>query len=183
MDDAIAKITNQLIWPVPATPDPLTGRPFSYEPVLNPKTGQYSPHLGTDIKGKEGVDEILAALGGTVAWKATSNNSGNYIYIDTKLESGVYIQTRYRHMFDEAIPEIGDHVEAGELIGYVGNTGNSDGPHLHFEIWISTDGKPVSSKAKNDNYHNYNGIPIDPARVYPNNKVRADEWTKEGKRK
>ncbi len=171
-DTAVEKLVSKLTWPVPSTPDPMTGRPFSLDSVQSPETGEWKPHLGTDIKGEKGAD-VLAATKGTVADVGFTESKGNYIYINSVV-GGINIQTRYIHLNKKAIPKVGEEVKAGQLIGYVGNTGASEGPHLHFEIWISTDNKPVNIDAWRKNY--YNGFPVDPARVYPNNKVRADEW-------
>lgn len=88
-----------------------------------------SKHYGIDISAPIGTN-ICAAESGTVIISSygTSGN-GNYITIE---HNGNY-KTLYAHCKDLFVKE-GDTVEKGELIASVGSTGNSTGPHLHFEI-------------------------------------------------
>lgn len=85
-------------------------------------------HTGIDIGGESGSD-ILAADGGVVTYSAWVNGYGNYIAIDH--ENGY--QTAYAHL-DELLVSEGERVFKGQKIAYMGSTGNSTGPHLHFEI-------------------------------------------------
>lgn len=91
-------------------------------------------HEGIDIANLRGTP-IYAADGGTVIYAARKSGYGNFIII----YHGDGKETCYGHLNDYAVGE-GDTVEKGQLIGYMGNTGRSTGPHLHFEIRIN--GKP-----------------------------------------
>ena len=85
-------------------------------------------HRGTDIPAPEGTP-ILAAHSGTVIISGWNNSYGNQVLLD----NGAGLSTRYAHMTQTAVTA-GEAVTAGQVIGYVGNTGDSTGNHLHFEI-------------------------------------------------
>ena len=85
-------------------------------------------HNGTDFLGNIG-DSVEASDGGTVSFSGASEGYGNLIIIDHK--NGY--ETYYGHLNKSYVSE-GDKVESGEIIGEIGSTGNSTGPHLHFEI-------------------------------------------------
>ena len=87
-----------------------------------------SGHRGTDIPAPEGTP-ILAAHGGTVIISGWNNSYGNQVL----LNNGAGLSTRYAHMTAAAV-SAGETVTAGQVIGYVGNTGDSTGFHLHFEV-------------------------------------------------
>lgn len=87
-----------------------------------------SGHRGTDIPAPEGTP-ILAAHGGTVIISGWNNSYGNQVLFD----NGAGLSTRYAHMTAAAV-SAGETVTAGQVIGYVGNTGDSTGFHLHFEV-------------------------------------------------
>ena len=85
-------------------------------------------HSGVDIASAEG-SIILAAADGAVAETGFNASDGNYLVLD----HGDGLETRYAHCRDIAV-QAGDAVRAGEMIGAVGSTGMSTGPHLHFEV-------------------------------------------------
>ena len=87
-----------------------------------------SGHRGTDIPAPEGTP-ILAAHGGTVIISGWNNSYGNQVLLD----NGAGLSTRYAHMTAAAV-SAGETVTAGQVIGYVGNTGDRTGFHLHFEV-------------------------------------------------
>jgi murein DD-endopeptidase MepM/ murein hydrolase activator NlpD len=104
------------------------------------------PHLAPQLFMHEGVDfaaptgtPVYAAADGVVVDAAPNGGYGNWIRIDHSSK----LSTVYGHLlaFAPGI-EPGESVVRGELIGFVGNTGRSTGPHLHFEI--RSDGKPVN---------------------------------------
>lgn len=85
-------------------------------------------HRGTDIPAPEGTP-ILAAHSGTVLVSGWNDNYGNQVLLD----NGAGLSTRYAHMTQAAVTA-GEAVTAGQVIGYVGSTGDSTGNHLHFEV-------------------------------------------------
>lgn len=101
------------------------------------------PHTGVDIAAKHGTP-VLAAGGGTVIWAGWGLYSGNSEDTGDPYGKAVAIRhdfgyqgqdlyTIYGHM-DEVLVTRGQHVTVGEPIGFVGDTGFTTGPHLHFEI-------------------------------------------------
>ena len=85
-------------------------------------------HRGTDIPAPEGTP-ILAAHSGTVLVSGWNDSYGNQVLLD----NGTGLSTRYAHMIKTAVTA-GETVTAGQVIGYVGSTGDSTGNHLHFEV-------------------------------------------------
>lgn len=104
---------------------------------VNPVSGVVRPHTGTDIGAQQGAP-IWAAQSGTVILAANNGGYGNCVILD----HGNGVTTLYGHM-SAILVQKGDVVQQGEQIGRVGSTGNSTGPHLHFEIMI--DGVPVDA--------------------------------------
>lgn len=102
-----------------------------YHPVLN----QWRMHRGVDL-GAPMNTPIYASADGVVTYTGyQADGAGNYVTIDHTGESEGY-RTRYFHM-TRYIVSVGQEVEQGELIGYVGHTGIHTGDHLHFEVWIN----------------------------------------------
>ena len=87
-------------------------------------------HSGIDIGADEG-EAICAAKSGRVIFSGTADGYGNYI----KIDHGGGLETAYGHCSVLAA-NVGDEVEKGQTIAYVGSTGYSTGPHLHFEVKI-----------------------------------------------
>ena len=85
-------------------------------------------HRGTDIPAPEGTP-ILAAHSGTVLVSGWNDSYGNQVLLD----NGAGLSTRYAHMTKTAVTA-GETVTEGQVIGYVGSTGDSTGNHLHFEV-------------------------------------------------
>ena len=85
-------------------------------------------HRGTDIPAPEGTP-ILAAHSGTVLVSGWNDSYGNQVLLD----NGAGLSTRCAHMTQTAVTA-GEAVTAGQVIGYVGSTGDSTGNHLHFEV-------------------------------------------------
>lgn len=86
-------------------------------------------HKGIDMHAPVGAD-VLAAESGTVIY--ADDTEGDY-GLKVEIDHGGGVVTRYGHL-DSILVDVGDVVDAGELIGSCGNTGNSIGPHLHFEV-------------------------------------------------
>jgi murein DD-endopeptidase MepM/ murein hydrolase activator NlpD len=88
-------------------------------------------HQGQDTFAACGTP-LVAAHGGTVKAAAFQSAAGNYLAVDGE---GTGQDYTYMHLREPALVKEGDTVLAGEPIGYVGDTGDADGCHLHFEIW------------------------------------------------
>lgn len=106
-----------------------------YDWRIHPVTGERKFHEGIDIAGMGYNAPIYAANNGTVMSivpQSSGSGYGNYIVINHN--NGYY--TLYGHMnkFVSGL-KVGDTVLKGQLIGYVGSTGISTGPHIHFEVW------------------------------------------------
>lgn len=87
-------------------------------------------HNGIDIPASSGTS-IMAVSDGWVAWSSYSSSAGNWIGID----HGNGVHSIYMHM-SSRIAQEGDYVTAGQVIGQVGSTGRSTGPHLHLSICV-----------------------------------------------
>lgn len=103
---------------------------------VHPITKKWSMHRGVDIAAPVGT-RVYAIADGQVIMARRNGSAGNEIRI--KHANG--IESRYLHMHNRTV-KVGDKVRAGQLIGTVGNTGRSTGPHLHFELRIG--GKSVN---------------------------------------
>jgi murein DD-endopeptidase MepM/ murein hydrolase activator NlpD len=88
-------------------------------------------HQGQDVFAKCGTP-LLAARGGTIKFKQYHAAAGNYVVIDA---AGTDVDYVYMHLAEPTPFRPGDHVYTGQRIGAVGDTGNADGCHLHFELW------------------------------------------------
>jgi len=95
-------------------------------------------HKGVDIAAPTGTP-VAAAAAGTVTGRGYDMGAGNFIKI-THDGANARLLTKYFHL-SEFNASHGQRVNQGEIIGYVGSTGSSSGPHLHFEVWL--DGKAV----------------------------------------
>ncbi len=117
--------------PVPGAPITSHFNPKRMHPVLN----RVMPHNGTDYGAPSGTP-VYAAFRGTVSMVGPAGASGNLVLIDHP--GGV--QTGYAHLSKFAAGlKVGDKVGTRQLVGYVGSTGRSTGPHLHFSA--KRDGK------------------------------------------
>ena len=121
--------TGIFAWPLPQSFTIISQ--FGYR--TDPFTGEISYHSGTDIAAPYGTP-VLAAAGGTVTVaNATDPWGGSYGYY-VKIQHDGTFDTLYAHCSSICVTP-GQQVQQGEVIGYVGSTGNSTGNHLHFEVW------------------------------------------------
>lgn len=105
----------------------------------NPFGGRtYEFHGGLDIDGEKG-DGIMAPANGIVTKAGWQGGYGNLIEID----HGNGLTTRYGHLSSVGV-QVGDNVQRGQLIGAVGSTGRSTGPHLHYELRLND--KPINPR-------------------------------------
>lgn len=94
----------------------------------NPRGGGRKMHAGLDVAAPRGTP-IIAAADGHVTFAGYHSAYGNMVVID----HGYGMTTKYGHCSRLHV-QVGDRIQRGELIGKVGNTGRSTGPHLHFEV-------------------------------------------------
>lgn len=123
------------VWPTPGY-QYITSS-FGYR--IHPITRKNSLHTGVDIGAPYGA-KIISAGAGVVIFSGWYGAYGNAVIID----HGNLVSTLYGHMSSRAVAEKTE-VTAGQTIGYVGSTGWSTGPHLHFEV--RKDGVPTSPMA------------------------------------
>ena len=105
-----------------------TGVTCAYGPRVHPINGNKSFHCGVDLAAGMNT-EIYATKSGTVTGATYGEANGYYVTIN----HGDGYSSIYAHMTNYVV-SVGDSVKQGQLIGYVGTTGWSTGPHLHFEI-------------------------------------------------
>lgn len=120
-----------LAWPLPQTFS--ISSPFGYRE--DPFTGEIEYHNGTDIAAPNGT-QILAAAAGTVTIANGIDSWGGSYGYHIKIDHGNGLETLYAHCSAICVTP-GQQVQQGEVIGFVGSTGNSTGNHLHFEVWVS----------------------------------------------
>ena len=112
------------LWPVEG---PVTG---SFGERIDPFNGEGAFHTGVDISAAYG-QPIVAPADGVVTFAGESGGYGRLIILD----HGQGISTRYGHLAGFAVA-MGQSVHRGDVIGYVGQSGRSTGPHLHYEVRI-----------------------------------------------
>lgn len=98
---------------------------------LSPFTGRVSMHHGIDIAARQDTP-IIAPAAGVVSYTGFDSGLGRLI----KINHGYGIVTSYGHL-SKATVKIGQRIKRGETIGYVGNSGLSTGPHLHYEVNVN----------------------------------------------
>lgn len=110
---------------------------FSYS-RRHPVTRKVRPHTGVDYAAPTGT-EVMSIGDGVVIWKGFKNAEGNMV----KIKHNSVYTSAYLHLsrFGKNL-KVGDRVKQGQVIGYVGSTGTSTGPHLDFRIWKN--GTPIN---------------------------------------
>ena len=119
--------TGSMMWPCPSCHTITSPFGWRYHPIYH--TQKY--HSGVDIGASYGAT-IVAADGGTIITAGSVSGYGNCVVIN----HGNGITTLYGHMSSIAV-SVGQKVSKGQTIGYVGSTGNSTGPHLHWEVTVN----------------------------------------------
>lgn len=113
------------IWPVPG----IISQPY------NNGSSPESRHEGVDIIAENNA-LVMSAARGIVIQSGQDRDLGRYV----KIDHAFHVQTLYAHL-SRAFVQVGDRVDKGTTLGTVGNSGNSFGPHLHYEIQVK--GKSV----------------------------------------
>lgn len=104
---------------------------YYMRPTTGPKTQGIHGHNGVDIAPPFGTAIVAAADGRVIVSRTSGWNGGYGSYV--VIQHGNGTQTLYAHMSSDII-SVGSNVKKGQVIGYVGSTGVSTGPHLHFEV-------------------------------------------------
>jgi hypothetical protein len=133
-DKLIAWATRPAIQPISNTQ--LDRLHLTYGSRLHPIFHVEKEHKGLDFAAAHGTP-VYASGDGKITTAHFSDSYGNVIYLD----HGYNFETRYAHLSGFAVKP-GDAVKRGQIIGYVGNTGNSVAPHLHYEVLF--DGQHVN---------------------------------------
>jgi murein DD-endopeptidase MepM/ murein hydrolase activator NlpD len=124
-----------------ATPKgyPVDGRITSnFGKRIDPFSGEVTFHSGIDISAHLGLP-VRATADGVVSHSGWTQKSGYVVVI----EHGCGYKTLYAHNKSNKV-KVGDRIKRGDIIGYVGSTGKSTGPHCHYEVW--KDGKTINAK-------------------------------------
>ncbi len=124
-------IGGEMLWPVPG----YTKLSSTFKMRVHPITGVYKLHTGIDIPAPIGTN-FLAANEGIVVKASYNTAYGNMVMVD----HGGGVSTLYAHG-DKIMVTLGQTVKKGDVVLQTGNTGNSTGPHAHFEVRIN--GTPV----------------------------------------
>lgn len=106
---------------------------------FHPTDKEIKFHNGIDLAANSGTP-IHAVANGEVIVSGWNNSAGNWVWIKHPVEENNdkdYIISIYMHMNKQPNVRVGDKVKAGQVIGFVGSTGKSTGPHLHFELRIN----------------------------------------------
>lgn len=127
VEEALGSVKDRLehtpsIWPTKGW------RSRGFGMKFDPFTGYKRMHRGIDIAAHTGTP-IVAPAKGTIVQIKTDSQMGKYIVID----HGYGFKTRYGHLSQASVKR-GQKVDRGELIGLMGSTGYSTGPHLHYEV-------------------------------------------------
>lgn len=117
-------------------------------------------HAGIDMSGSSTA--IFAAAPGIVGAVGFDKSRGNYVYVHHTINGARY-STAYFHMSSSAYVSVGDNVDVNTQLGNMGNTGNSSGPHLHFEIlvdWYGLTGYNSSLARNPRNFLSYPAVMV-----------------------
>jgi len=118
----------------PADPTWLTS---TYGYRMDPFTGKRTAHLGIDLAGPTGLDIHCTGAGTVVFARTNRQGYGKEVVVD----HGFGYRTTYAHLHDILVKK-GQKLKRGAVVGTLGSTGRSTGPHLHYEI--RKDGRPVN---------------------------------------
>ena len=137
--DSTRTPTGTLQWPLPVA-GTITSQ-FGHR--VDPITGEGSSHTGTDIACAEGTPILAAADGVITVANGLDSWGGSYGYY-IQINHGGGLETLYAHCSSICVTT-GQHVQAGQVIGYVGHTGRATGSHLHLEVWVGRRRKDAMS--------------------------------------
>ncbi|WP_082992594.1 M23 family metallopeptidase [Erythrobacter sp. QSSC1-22B] len=128
----------------------------NYGVRLHPILGTWSQHHGVDLTAEVGTP-VRATADGTITQAEWAGNYGLLV----KISHGGHMETRYAHLSLLGAAK-GQRVRKGDVIGYVGSTGRSTGPHLHYEVRIagtSIDPNPFLALRNDERDHDHPRTP------------------------
>ena len=140
---------------------PVSGRVTSFYGVVRPELSQGKGHSGVDIAAAEGTP-VLAPMDGVVNDRFTTEETqawrqnvarifGNCVMLrHADTDGSLLAFTLYAHFSDHPQAERGASLKAGDLLGVIGSTGQSTGPHLHWGVTVSDNPYFSRSKGLND---------------------------------
>lgn len=139
----------QFLWPCPDKPGASVTSPYGWRGAISGTTHtERNFHKGVDLGIGVGT-RLIAVASGTVVYSYNDGwHGGAGKCVSIQHDNGIV--TKYFHLSDASVVKAGQAVRAGDTIGYSGNTGNSSGPHLHFQLEINgnhTDPLPYIKKS------------------------------------
>jgi murein DD-endopeptidase MepM/ murein hydrolase activator NlpD len=111
------------------TPTELGSMSSAFGARLDPFNEELAFHTGIDFSGPKGSDVRVTAPG-IVVFAGPRGDYGNTVEVD----HGYGVRTRYGHL-SKILAQIGSPVDRGTIVGRLGSTGRSTGPHVHYEVW------------------------------------------------
>lgn len=177
------------------------GAPGTYKsssgPARDTLFGANRLHTGIDYStsGIQGA-KIFSPVSGEVVTNKSSDSAGNYVVVkDDGSVDGTQRYHRFMHMRDLGAPPVGSHINAGDYIGDVGNTGQSSGAHLHYDIadyqgslggYGNSSESAINSHYVNPNtylsaYFDKNGYPQTNKKTYDTVETTANKETEVAK--
>ncbi|MGE9809676.1 peptidoglycan DD-metalloendopeptidase family protein [Janibacter sp. G1551] len=162
--------TSRIVFPMPEGTWVMTS---PYGMREHPITGEYKLHTGTDFAGPDGTP-ILAAADGMVTVAEFTGGYGGLVVIEHTVD-GQSVATAYAHSWENGIHvSVGDRVTAGQHIADVGSSGQSTGPHLHFEVRIGGTNGETTDPAAWLNRHGAADLPAPDSEAGTNCSTGAD---------
>ena len=118
------------LWPIAAGKGYITN---DFGPAIHPFNRRWYIHKGIDIAWLRGTEIVATANGKVQRVGYEPYNLGHFVIVKHKYG----FVTVYGHLNRRPVVEPGQQVERGDVLGYLGSTGLSTGPHLHYEVWIA----------------------------------------------
>ncbi len=133
LDGAVSTMAEAVVKVAIPSRMPLEGARLSsdFGMRMHPVIGGRRQHKGVDLASPSGTP-VFATADGIVGRAERFSSYGNYVQI----EHGAALETRYAHLSHIAVTQ-GQRVRKGDVIGLVGSTGRSTGPHLHYEVRVA----------------------------------------------
>lgn len=133
---------------MPVPPSVKVWRSSVYGYRIDPFTGRREFHNGVDFAGRLG-DDVCVTADGVVKARGKDRNLGYFVTVD---HGGTY-RTAYGHLKGRPPVAVGQQVKRGDVVGHIGNTGRSTGPHIHYSVFKNKKSmNPLNFIFKRDRY-------------------------------